>query len=359
MEKIKNTIWIIPIEPIDQRYTAQWYENIPKLLKSYNEMYVVTIDGNFTETGTTPGAFLDFGKTNEYKASQIVKVSQLFSEHKIQPGDHFLITDAWNFAATSIKYMSELLNIPVKLHGIWHAGAYDPTDILGMKMSKNWPDEQERAWFYCYDWNYFATNFHKHMFLSNRNIPVNVHHRAKTSGQPHNHIVEHFSKLKSKEKTDTLVWPHRYNDDKQPRIIEDLKTALSDKLNVVITQQENLSKTEYYDLLNTSKIVFSCSLHENLGISQMEGTLAGCIPIMPNRASYTEMYAFDFIYPSNWTIDWYNYQYNKESLINFILDNLSKYYEESTQDTIKKQQQILKQKYLTADVMFSNIINKL
>ena len=32
MEKIKNTIWIIPIEPIDQRYTAQWYENIPKLL---------------------------------------------------------------------------------------------------------------------------------------------------------------------------------------------------------------------------------------------------------------------------------------------------------------------------------------
>ena len=73
MEKIKNTIWIIPIEPIDQRYTAQWYENIPKLLKSYNEMNVVTIDGNFTETSTTPGAFLDFGKTNEYKASQIVK----------------------------------------------------------------------------------------------------------------------------------------------------------------------------------------------------------------------------------------------------------------------------------------------
>ena len=134
---------------------------------------------------------------------------------------------------------------------------------------------------------------------------------------------------------------------------------MSGKLNVVITQQENLSKTEYYDLLNTSKIVFSCSLHENLGISQMEGTLAGCIPIMPNRASYTEMYALDFIYPSNWTIDWYNYQYNKESLINFILDNLSKYYEESTQDILKKQQEVLKQKYLTADVMFSNIVNKL
>ena len=27
-----NTIWIIPIEPIDQRYTKQWYDNIPKTL---------------------------------------------------------------------------------------------------------------------------------------------------------------------------------------------------------------------------------------------------------------------------------------------------------------------------------------
>ena len=28
-----NTIYIIPIEPIDQRYTKQWYDNIPSLLE--------------------------------------------------------------------------------------------------------------------------------------------------------------------------------------------------------------------------------------------------------------------------------------------------------------------------------------
>jgi hypothetical protein len=29
-----NTIYIVPIEPIDQRYTKQWYENIPELFNT-------------------------------------------------------------------------------------------------------------------------------------------------------------------------------------------------------------------------------------------------------------------------------------------------------------------------------------
>jgi hypothetical protein len=32
--------------------------------------------------------------------------------------------------------MSDLLDIPVEIHGIWHAGAYDHTDIFGYKMTK-------------------------------------------------------------------------------------------------------------------------------------------------------------------------------------------------------------------------------
>ena len=27
-----STIWIVPIEPIDQRYTKQWYDEIPRLI---------------------------------------------------------------------------------------------------------------------------------------------------------------------------------------------------------------------------------------------------------------------------------------------------------------------------------------
>ena len=65
-----NTIWNIPIEPIDQRYTKQWYDNIPVILereiKTRELKYqVVTVDGeDFAPEQRTEGAFLDFGATN-------------------------------------------------------------------------------------------------------------------------------------------------------------------------------------------------------------------------------------------------------------------------------------------------------
>ena len=30
-----------------------------------------------------------------------------------------------------VKYMSQLLEIPIKIHGLWHAGNYDPNDFMG------------------------------------------------------------------------------------------------------------------------------------------------------------------------------------------------------------------------------------
>ena len=59
-----KTIYIIPIEPIDARYTKQWYENIPQILdteifKRDLNICVETIDGIQTSNSTTQGAFLD------------------------------------------------------------------------------------------------------------------------------------------------------------------------------------------------------------------------------------------------------------------------------------------------------------
>ena len=36
-----NTIYIIPIEPIDQRYTKQWYDNIPTLINEKIQEYSI------------------------------------------------------------------------------------------------------------------------------------------------------------------------------------------------------------------------------------------------------------------------------------------------------------------------------
>lgn len=350
-----KTIYIIPIEPIDQRYTKQWYENIPALIQQQSEIdgtnvRVVTVDGETVPDGTTKGAFLDFAATNVYKSSQALAVSKLFTAGEIRAGDRFLVTDAWNFIITPIKYMSDLLGIPVEIHSIWHAGAYDPTDILGMKMSRPWPNDAERSWFYSSDYNYYATDFHKSMFLRNLGITVDQQHRALRSGQPHDPIIEPLEVYQQETKDRVVMWPHRYNADKQPEIAEELAQSFD----FVITQKMNLSKPDYYAVMGRSQVIFSCALHENLGISVMEGCLAGAIPVLPDRASYAEMYLPEFKYPSEWTSSIENFKQHRAELTDFIRVRLDNPEQFST--SMSQQREILKRDYLNASIMIKNLL---
>jgi hypothetical protein len=351
-----STIFIVPIEPIDQRYTAQWYENIPKILneaiqKHQLQRKVVTIHGEEVSKEPTAGAFLDFTDTNSYKASQVVSISKKFKSGEVKAGDKFLVTDAWNFATIAIKYMSELLNIPVEIHSIWHAGNYDPSDILGMKMSKGWASNLERSLYYASDYNYFGTNFHLKMFEDNLAINRSLH-KSIRSGQPHSPIIDLVSQYNVEKKDDIVIFPHRYNEDKQPNIAEHLRDRLDVPL--IITQPMKLSKSNFYDLLGKSKVVLSCSLHENLGISMMEGVLAGAIPIVPDRCSYSEMYLPDFKYPSEWTESFESYMEHKELLKLFITNRMQNY--DALKIPLMRQRQILEKHYLNASIMVNNLL---
>lgn len=350
-----NSIFIVPIEPIDQRYTAQWYVNIPATIRQQVQdqglpFAVITVDGQSVPDGTTQGAFLDFAATNAYKASQVQAISELFMIGRVQPGDRFLVTDAWNFAITAIRYMSDLLEIPVEIHGIWHAGAYDPSDILGMKMSKPWPWVQEQAWFMALDYSYFATDFHLDMFAYNLGIDKSQWgHRLIRSGQPHDQIVAPLESYQQVAKDHTVIWPHRYNEDKQPAIAEDLAQTFD----MTITQKMSLSKADYYAKLGHAQVIFSCALHENLGISVMEGCLAGAIPVVPDRCSYAEMYLPEFKYPSKWTQNYAMFETHREELVAFIRERLDN--PERFQEAMNRQRELLKQNYLNAKIMIDNL----
>lgn len=358
-----TTIWVIPIEKIEMRYTAQWYTDIPAILseelsKQGLNWKVVTVPGQSVEDTTTPGAFLDFGATNFYKGTQTASISKLFSQGQVQPGDKFLVTDFWHFGITAIRYMSELLDIPVEIHGIAHAGAYDPTDILGMKMTKPWPHEQEKAWFHACDYLYFGTDFHKNMFLKNLKISKKYHKKAVRSGQPSIKFAQSCFDygFKNDQRDNIIVFPHRLNSDKQPEIFRDLMTQPgTEDWKYVVTQDSNFTKQEYYNVLAQSKIVFSCSLHENLGIGQMEGALCGCVPVMPDRSAYTEMYDPIFKYPSEWTQDFQTYENHKQDLVNFI-NNVFDNYQDIHDNQLLKQAGVILSDYMSPQIMVDNLL---
>lgn len=340
-----NKIYIVPIEPLETRYTGQWYDHIPVLIeqfakKSSKDYEIVIVDGDIVPTSTMPGAFLDFGATNIYKSAQLSAIANEFHTGRVTTGDKFLFTDAWNPTVISLKYMSELCNIPVEIHGLWHAGSWDRHDFLGRIIgNKNWIRFSEEGMYECYDKNWFATDFHVDIFVQHlfepcsKNEFLNRKNHALTSGRidltgwPMEYMKETLKGYSNMSKKNQMVFPHRIAPEKQVAIFKDLALAMPE-YNWVICQDQSLTKHQYHTILGESKLVFSASLQETLGISVCsEGPLTNCIPLAPNRLSYTEIfkgYEKEFLYPEEWTINFDSYQQNKDNIINrikYIINN--------------------------------------
>jgi hypothetical protein len=318
-------IYLVDLEPVETRYTAQWKDHVPALLKGIDNVHVLSGPRDIPES-TTPGAFLNFGGTNIYKSLQVEGMGRLFCSGAVKPGDHFLFTDAWHPGIINLKYMSELLNIPVKIHALWHAGSYDPHDFLGRLIGDApWVRHAEKSFYHAIDYNYFATDFHIDLFFKNlfgEQGPAE-HFRAIESGKvvrtgwPMEYMAMTLQPFKHIQKRNLILFPHRIAPEKQVEIFRDLATQMPE-YEFVVCQDTQLSKDEYHTLLGQSKIVFSCSLQETLGIGCYEGALLDAIPLVPDRLSYTEMYDNEFKYPSEWTQDWDSYITHRPKLVEYI-----------------------------------------
>ncbi len=58
-------------------------------------------------------------------------------------------------------------------------------------------------------------------------------------------------------------------------------------------------RRDYLKILNQSHLVLSTSLHEFQGLSIMEAVRLGCVPVLPNRLVYPELFDEDFLYESH------------------------------------------------------------
>ena len=320
------TIYIVDIEAVDTRYTKQWKEYLPKQLRRATNSEVVVISGGEVPQATTPGAFLNFAGTNNYKSQQMLEISRMFANGEIKDEDYFLYTDAWNPTVIQIKYMAELLGIDIRVGGLWHAGSYDPHDFLGRLIGgKQWVRHAEMSMFECYDDNFFASDFHIDMFTDVFDPEyVMDWERISRVGWPMEYLKDSLVQYKGMEKRDLILFPHRVAPEKQVDIFRDLQTRLP-QYEFVVCQERELTKNEYHNLLGEAKIVFSANLQETLGISWYEGALVDAIPMVPDRLSYSEMALPEFAYPSKWTEDYPAYVKHRGEIVAKICDYMENY----------------------------------
>jgi hypothetical protein len=362
------TVFLVDLESVETRYTGQWKTHVPNLLRKAGHNVQIISGPADIPSATTPGAFLNFGGTNIYKARQVEQMGRLFCDGAVHAGDHFIFTDAWHPGIINLKYMSELLGIPVTTHGLWHAGSYDPQDFLGRLVgNKPWVRNAEKSFYHAFDHNYFATDFHIHMFYKNliQADPDRRQTMYKTviedtvfnnkvvrTGWPMEYMGDILIPYKGMQKRDLILFPHRIAPEKQVEIFRDLKEHLP-QYEFVVCQDQQLTKNEYHNLLGEAKLVFSANLQETLGISWYEGALVDAIPMVPDRLSYSEMAYDTFKYPEIWTRNWENYQGYRPQICQKIMQYMENYNKFLPQ--LNKQAQDLTSLFFSANILLENI----
>jgi glycosyltransferase involved in cell wall biosynthesis len=361
-------IFLIDLEAVSTRYTGQWKSHVPNLLSKAGHNVQVISGPTDIPNATTPGAFLNFGGTNIYKSAQVEQISRLFCDGSIRANDHFIFTDAWHPGIINLKYMSELLGIPVTIHALWHAGSYDPQDFLGRLIGKaKWVRHAEKSFFYAIDHNYFATDFHIRMFVDNLledgYKTENPWHEEDfqdylssgkiiRTGWPMEYMKDTLENYNTTPKRDLILFPHRIAPEKQVEIFRDLATHLP-QYEFIVCQDTQLDKHEYHKLLGRAKIVFSANLQETLGISCYEGALVDAIPMVPDRLSYSEMYYDMFKYPSEWTESFKSYEVFQPALCYKIIQYMNNHDQFKYQ--VRKQATDLTEQFFSATGLLENV----
>ena len=283
-------IFLVDIESVPTRYTCEWKWHVPQLLRD-NGFDVEVIEGDLTiPEAATPGAFLNFGGTNMYKATQTHRLAELFTHEHIQEGDHIIFTDAWHPGIINVKYMSELLDISVVTHGLWHAGSYDPNDFLGRLVGdKPWIRHAEQAMIAAYIHNWIATA--AHFKLMNKTYYISHDPSFNKTGWPMEYTHNMIASRIWSQKENIIVFPHRVAPEKRLDLFLELSARPELKhYQFCVAMEMNLSKQQYHELLQRARFAVSFADQETLGISMYESACAGACPIVPNRLSYVEMY---------------------------------------------------------------------
>lgn len=298
----------LPIEPFEARYSQDWLDWTKEILEDLTSLNNFTYDVLLTEAydAITEGSFLDVIGTNIFKGKQLQMCFDLIKRLKTKPYSNrladtvFYLQDGWFPGIESLAYIRNALGLKFKIACCLHAGTWDSEDFISQVGMREWAPSIEFGWLQLYDAIFVATHFHKNLickFFDNQKQDSEIAKKIHVTGFPifKPSVTSVTGPLP--EKDDVIIFPHRYAPEKRPEVFRKMrKLALGEHFQFIETHQVCANKASYYKELSQAKYAVSFSTQETWGIAMQEAVLLGCIPVVPNRLSYTEMYPSLFKY---------------------------------------------------------------
>lgn len=285
-------IWYFPLEYVDSRYTQDMDITLQKELKKQKKKYTV-VGKTEVQTINNKQDFLNSTQTSKRKLEQISLVTELFASNKIQDGDTFFFADLWHCGIEAIPYMAYFNKKTISISGILHAGSFTPTDFVANM--KPWAKYYEMSIISMCKKVFLGSTQPKKDLIDQQYIKQ--YGNLYVTGIPIDTqlMYKKVKPIKWNKKENIILFTGRLADEKQPYLFDKLKDIYPN-YRFIKTQEQNLNKKQYYQLLAKSKLMISFALQENYGISAIECAAYGVNLLCPNRLSYPELYPKKFLY---------------------------------------------------------------
>ena len=302
-------LYCLPLEPMHERYTEQWFRWFAEDCHSM-QIPCEYIVGNQLDSGVEVGTVLDAAGTNFWKMIQVARVCELFKQRKIRDGDVFFSTDAWHPGFECIPYMVTLYGLDVKCYAFVHAGSYTTEDFAAPMAP--WAQWFEKGWYAMCDGWFTGTYYHKDKFIRFRGgDPDKLH----VTGYPIR--LSEMPSLNLEPRENVIIFSHRWDKEKRPdRFVKLMCMLWEDRkdFRVVITTSRKefrsndpdllhilddvpfpydlkvgISKQEYYQELNKAKVFVSTTIEEGFGYCLVESMAMGVTPVVVYDFSHPEI----------------------------------------------------------------------
>lgn len=317
----------LPIEPYEERYTAQLNRWVEMELEKHDIKYV-TVEGERLTSRIDEGQVLDATGRPYYSLTQMAKVMKMMRNGEIKSGDKVFTTDIWIMGLEALKYAATIQKKDIDLYGFNCAGTFEFNDFLYRTGMAPWGHYLEKCWFAQAKKIFFAADTLRQMAYQ-ADMFDDCEHKAVLTGlafnstDVYNTIPEQYHK-ELDEKEPIIVFPHRWDNEKRPwkflELAEKVKAEYPDARFVITTGRKTLSgtapicqalklqkegiveiktdlpKVEYYKLLAKSSVIFSSALQDTVGNCMLEAITHGCTPVATDRVSYHEFLPKEFLY---------------------------------------------------------------
>ncbi len=334
-------IVLLPIEPLEERYSKQWLDWTLEYFNSSGH-YSHQSPKDFTYEVLLPkayksiqnGQFLDCIQTNAFKAKQLQMAIDWIArqdERVLNTNQTvFLLHDGWFPGIEMLAYIRNAMGYNFRIAACLHAGTWDTHDFTYQRGMQPWANKLEASWMTIYDHIFVATEFHKKLIgesgilgplscpISVTGFPIfcpdNLESRLYDPSVSCYRNAVGSGPSRKKKRKDLVVFPHRTAPEKRTALF-DLLAERAAKIpelqhlsfvrtkDVCTSKDPKVAKRQYYKLLQSARYSISLASQETWGIAMQESVICGCIPIVPNRLSYKEMYPPCFRVPDSSSLD--------------------------------------------------------